>query len=173
MCDPVTISAAALFALQAGSQVAGHIGTNQAYKANQQAANYSFARDTEAINRQDAQLQAENSERSFDTAIAIAKDRQLLPGHQLPTVRQTAVDLTINPNTVLRAYRELEIRGVIETHQGTGTFVSTQKAEPSTLERQRQLDQLVTEFVARAAAAGFQPQDLLSALHERTGKNNP
>ena len=99
--------------------------------------------------------------------------RQLLPGHQLPTVRQTAVDLTINPNTVLRAYRELEIRGVIETHQGTGTFVSTQKAEPSTLERQRQLDQLVTEFVARAAAAGFQPQDLLSALHERTGKNNP
>lgn len=75
MCDPVTISAAALFALQAGSQVAGHIGTNQAYKANQQAANYSFARDTEAINRQDAQLQAENSERSFDTAIAIAKDQ--------------------------------------------------------------------------------------------------
>ena len=44
----------------------------------------------------------------------------LLPGDQLPTVRQVAVDLSINPNTVVRAYRELEIRGVLETQQGTG-----------------------------------------------------
>ena len=48
----------------------------------------------------------------------------LASGHQLPTVRQMAVDLAINPNTVLRAYRELEIRGVLETQQGTGTFIS-------------------------------------------------
>jgi len=75
MCDPLTIGTAATLALSVGQQVLTHVGTNQAYKANQQAANYSFARDQEAINRQDAQLQAENSESAFDTAIAIAQDQ--------------------------------------------------------------------------------------------------
>ena len=51
----------------------------------------------------------------------------LAAGDQLPTVRQVAVDLAINPNTVLRAYRELEIRGVLDTQQGTGTFISDRK----------------------------------------------
>ena len=53
----------------------------------------------------------------------------LTAGYQLPTVRQVAVDLSINPNTVVRAYRELEIRGVLETQQGTGTFISHQKVK--------------------------------------------
>ena len=52
----------------------------------------------------------------------------LAAGDQLPTVRQLAVDLAINPNTVIRAYRELEMRDVLETQQGTGTFISRQKA---------------------------------------------
>ena len=52
---------------------------------------------------------------------------KLAGGDQIPTVRQVAVDLAINPNTVVRAYRELEIRGVLETQQGTGTFISHQK----------------------------------------------
>src|ERR1700739_2273143 len=60
-------------------------------------------------------------------------------GHQLPTVRQVAVDLSINPNTVVRAYRELEIRGVLETQQGTGTFISQQKVRRDDAERQRSL----------------------------------
>src|SRR5271169_4149127 len=72
------------------------------------------------------------------------------PGHQLPTVRQVAVDLAINPNTVLRAYRELEIRGVLDTQQGTGTFISDRKVKQDDAERDRKLDQLVAEFVARA-----------------------
>src|ERR1041385_263234 len=71
-------------------------------------------------------------------------------GDQLPTVRQGAVDLSINPNTVGGAYRELEIRGVLETQQGTGTFVSHQKAQPDLVERERRLNQIVSEFVARA-----------------------
>src|SRR6266542_4558925 len=78
----------------------------------------------------------------------------LAPGDQLPTVRQLAVDLSINPNTVTRAYRELEIRGVLETEQGTGTFVSEQKVKSNEVERRRQLGQLVTEFVSRAGASG-------------------
>src|SRR6201997_954663 len=84
----------------------------------------------------------------------------LAPGDQLPTVRQVAVDLSINPNTVVRAYRELEIRGVLETQQGTGTFISHQKVEPDEVESQRQLTQLVGEFVARAGAAGFTIEEL-------------
>jgi GntR family transcriptional regulator len=91
----------------------------------------------------------------------------LAAGHQLPTVRQVAVDLSINPNTVVRAYRELEIRGVLETQQGTGTFISHQKVKRDDVERERQLMQLVTDFVARAGAAGFTIEDLLRQLRER------
>ena len=91
----------------------------------------------------------------------------LPPRHQLPTVRQVAVDLSINPNTVVRAYRELEIRGVLETQQGTGTFISHQKVKRDDVERERQLTQLVTDFVARAGAAGFTIEDLLEQLRER------
>ena len=90
----------------------------------------------------------------------------LKPGDQLPTVRQLAVDLTINPNTVVRAYRELEIRGVLETQQGTGTFISHQKVIGDRVERQRRLSQLISEFVARAGAGGFTVQDLLEQLHD-------
>jgi len=91
----------------------------------------------------------------------------LAAGHQLPTVRQVAVDLSINPNTVARAYRELEIRGVLETQQGTGTFISHQKVKRDDLERERQLAQLVADFVARAGAAGFTIEDFLEQLRER------
>ena len=91
----------------------------------------------------------------------------LAAGHQLPTVRQVAVDLSINPNTVVRAYRELEIRGVLETQQGTGTYISQQKVKRDDVERDRQLTQLVADFVARAGAAGFTIDDLLEQLKER------
>ncbi len=90
----------------------------------------------------------------------------LAGGDQLPTVRQVAVDLSINPNTVMRAYRELEIRGVLETQQGTGTFISHKKVERDEVERQRQLNQLVSEFVARAGSTGFTVQELLEQLHD-------
>jgi GntR family transcriptional regulator len=91
----------------------------------------------------------------------------LAAGYQLPTVRQVAVDLSINPNTVMRAYRELEIRGVLETQQGTGTFIGQQKVKRDDVERQRQLNQLVTEFISRAGAAGFTVGELLEQIHER------
>ncbi len=90
----------------------------------------------------------------------------LAAGDQLPTVRQLAVDLAINPNTVLRAYRELELGGLLETHQGTGTFISQQKLRRCDAERDRQLSQIVSDFVARAGAAGFTVEDLLKQLHQ-------
>lgn len=88
----------------------------------------------------------------------------LAGGEQLPTVRQVAVELSINPNTVMRAYRELEIRGTLETRQGTGTFIADQKGEPDLPERQRRLSQLVGEFIARAGSAGFTVQELIEQL---------
>ncbi|HXS96770.1 MAG TPA: GntR family transcriptional regulator [Candidatus Limnocylindrales bacterium] len=88
----------------------------------------------------------------------------LPPGHQLPTVRQVAVDLAINPNTVMRAYRELEIRGVIETQQGTGTFIARQKSKRQDAERERRLAQLAEDFIARGAASGFTLPELLDEL---------
>jgi GntR family transcriptional regulator len=96
----------------------------------------------------------------------------LAAGDQLPTVRQVAVDLAINPNTVVRAYRELEIRGLLETQQGTGTFITQKKIQRGEVERQRQLNQLVSEFVGRAGANGFTVQDLLEQLRDfQTGQD--
>jgi GntR family transcriptional regulator len=92
----------------------------------------------------------------------------LAAGDQLPTVRQLAVDLEINPNTVMRAYRELELGGMLETHQGTGTFISDKKVSRNNAERERQLDQLAGEIAARAGAAGFTIDELLERLRELT-----
>jgi len=90
----------------------------------------------------------------------------LTVGDQLPTVRQLAVDLSLNPNTVVRAYRELELSGLLETHQGTGTFVNAQKIRGGEEERSRQLAQIVGDCVARAGAAGFSVEDLIERLCE-------
>jgi GntR family transcriptional regulator len=90
----------------------------------------------------------------------------LATGDQLPTVRQLAVELQINPNTVVRAYKELEIRGLLATHHGTGTFIGNTKVKRSELEHQRRLNQLIGDFVARAGAAGFTVEELLGQLHE-------
>ena len=90
----------------------------------------------------------------------------LTVGDQLPTVRQLAVDLSINPNTVVRAYRELELGGVLETHQGTGTFISAQKVQGGDAELSRQLAQIIADAVARAGAIGFTVEDLIEQLRE-------
>jgi len=97
---------------------------------------------------------------------AIARS-ELRPGDQLPTVRQLAVDLAINPNTVGKAYSQLEILGILQTQQGSGTFISPQKVEVSELERQEKLDTLCREFISNAASYGFTLDELIEALHDR------
>ncbi len=91
----------------------------------------------------------------------------LQPGAQLPTVRQLAVDLSINPNTVIRAYREMEIEGLLETHQGSGTFIGDRKPDVDAIERQRMLDQIITELLARASSYGLSLEDVLTGLQQR------
>ncbi|UCF37611.1 MAG: GntR family transcriptional regulator [Acidobacteriota bacterium] len=91
----------------------------------------------------------------------------LEPGDRLPTIRQLAVDLEINLNTVARAYRELEYEGVIETQQGSGTFVGQRKPQVDELERQRMLDQILTELLARASDYGFTVAEVFDGLGRR------
>src|SRR6266478_6991209 len=102
----------------------------------------------------------------IDQVIGGMASGTLAGGDQLPTVRQLAVDLSINPNTVVRAYRELEIRGILTTHQGTGTFITPVKVEPNDADRQRRLSQLVSDFVAHAGGAGFTLQEVMDRLAE-------
>lgn len=90
----------------------------------------------------------------------------LLPGERLPTVRQLAVDLKVNPNTVVRAWRELELTGFLTTHQGTGTFVTQAKVERSVAEHEEKLDRLVAEFVARAGREGFTLHEIRTRLED-------
>jgi GntR family transcriptional regulator len=102
----------------------------------------------------------------IDQVLAGIASGRLAVGSQLPTVRQVAVDLAINPNTVVRAYRELEIRGMLETQQGTGTFIAQREVQQDDVERRRRLAQLVSEFVARAGSAGFTVDELKEQLND-------
>lgn len=103
-------------------------------------------------------------ERGLRAAIATGR---LVPGDQLPTVRQLAVDLQINANTVARVYAELERSGVIETRRGVGSFISaTAERARSPREHDKRLRAFVTRMLADADAAGFSFDDLMSALDE-------
>ena len=103
-------------------------------------------------------------ERALRAAVATGR---LQPGDQLPTVRQLAVDLSVNANTVARVYAELERAGVIETRRGVGSFVcgTAARAHPPR-EHDRRLRAFVTRLLADADAAGFTLEDVMQALEE-------
>ncbi len=96
----------------------------------------------------------------------IASDR-LMPGEQLPTVRALAVHLQVNPNTVRKAYSELEILGILDTQQGTGTFVSHQQVEIDEDEKKRMLRQICDELVARGSQYGFTVKEIVTHMQRR------
>jgi GntR family transcriptional regulator len=106
----------------------------------------------------------------IDQVLLAVADGRFSPGTQLPTVRQLAVDLSVNLNTVAKAYREMEIRGIVDTQQGTGTFVSTRRAERKTSERRKALEGLVDRFVSLASSSGFSLDELADALTDRAAK---
>ena len=92
---------------------------------------------------------------------------RLRPGEQLPTVRALAVDLAVNPNTVIKAYTELERQGVVTTEQGSGTFVAPLPAVVLAPEdRQAKLRALCAEFLGQVAQYGFGPDDVLRAVRK-------
>ena len=101
---------------------------------------------------------------------AIATGR-LRVGEQLPTVRQLAVDLRVNANTVAKVYAELERSGILETRRGVGTFVSARhSAGNHREEHEKHLAELVERFVEEAGAMGFSIDDLLAQLESRRKK---
>jgi len=103
----------------------------------------------------------------IDQVLFAITSGRLKAGDQLPTVRQLAVDLAVNPNTVARAYRDLELLQFVTTQQGTGTFVAPTKGKVSDVERHRKLDQLCEELVAQSGRYGFTLDEIIQALDER------
>ena len=95
-------------------------------------------------------------------------DGRLENGDQLPTVRSLAVALKINPNTVGRAYNELEIRGIVNTQQGTGTFISDKIIELTDVEKEKILSELTRPYLSNARAYGFTLDELIKHLQSMT-----
>src|SRR6187549_116225 len=90
---------------------------------------------------------------------------QLRPGEQLPTIRALAVELAVNPNTIIKAYSELEHEGLLASEQGSGTFIAARPgAALSAAEQQAKLHNLCAEFLAQAARYGFAPGEVVQAI---------
>lgn len=106
-------------------------------------------------------------ERGLRAAIATGR---LASGAQLPTVRQLAVELRVNANTVARVYSDLERAGVLETRRGVGSFVSASPAiaQPRR-DRERHLKVFVARMLADADAAGLTVDELVGALQRAKG----
>ncbi len=94
---------------------------------------------------------------------------ELTEGHHLPSVRQLAATLRVNPATVVQAYRELEREGFVELKHGAGTFVRGISEERKKGERIRGAAELVQEMLSEAARLGVDGQDLRTALDRELG----
>src|ERR1700734_4020666 len=105
-------------------------------------------------------------ERAIRVSIATGR---LRPGDKLPTVRQLAVDLRINANTVAKVYAELERAGVVATQRGVGTFIhELENKAVSPADRRRQLMARVEEFFSKAQVLGFTEQEALESINARS-----
>lgn len=95
------------------------------------------------------------------------------PGERLPTVRQLSVDLQVNLNTIAKAYSELELRGIVNTQQGTGTFISENKATVDPIEKEKGLNRLCCTFLDEIAPLGIKTDDAVVTLKkiEKERKN--
>lgn len=103
----------------------------------------------------------------IDQILAGIATGSLRHGEQLPTVRALAVDLKVNLNTVAKAYKELEIRGVLTTQQGSGTFIATVTVERDEVERRRKVVQVVDDLLARSAGLGLPLSELVAEIEDR------
>lgn len=87
-------------------------------------------------------------------------------GEQLPTVRALAVELKVNLNTVAKAYRELEIQNVLETQQGTGTFINNIETPIAEKDKIKKLQEICNEFSTIAFSYGFTTNDIIDQLQK-------
>ena len=91
----------------------------------------------------------------------------LRPGEQLPSVREVALQITVNPNTVAKAYRELELQGIVETRRGTGTFVSKEVVSISKEERSRTVAELIDRALDEAEHLRMSESELMRLFDDR------
>jgi GntR family transcriptional regulator len=92
---------------------------------------------------------------------------KLMVGEQLPTVRSLAVELKVNLNTVAKAYKELEIRNILETHQGTGTFINKSDFVLTEKEKQSKIQEICREFMSIAYNYGFSVDAIIHELQKQ------
>jgi GntR family transcriptional regulator len=97
----------------------------------------------------------------------------LAPGDRLPSVRELAQELSINPNTVVRAYEALERDGVVNRRQGAGCFVTGRASSLNGRERRRQLSDLAARIVTEGHHLGFSPDEIRTAIEEALGRLSP
>jgi len=95
----------------------------------------------------------------------------LSTGEQLPTVRALAVELKVNLNTVAKAYKELEIQDILETQQGTGTFISATENKVFESERKHKLQSIIQEFTTITFSYGFTIDEIIDELKNQTNGN--
>ena len=91
---------------------------------------------------------------------------QLKLGEQLPTVRALAVELKVNLNTVSKAYKELEIKNILETQQGTGTFINKTENVVSEKEREDKLKEICMQFSSVEFSYGFNLDEVMRELKD-------
>ena len=91
----------------------------------------------------------------------------LRPGEELPPIRTLALQLTVTPNTVVKAYSELEAAGIVHTRRGSGTFVSEGRSHLALRERRRLIEQRIDALLAEAHQLNFDTEDVLRMLRER------
>ncbi|OHD26273.1 MAG: GntR family transcriptional regulator [Spirochaetes bacterium GWD1_27_9] len=89
---------------------------------------------------------------------------KLKPGDKLPTIRQLAIDLKINPNTIAKAYNELEIRGLVITQVGSGTFISYKKIDVSEIELKKKADEICGKFLQEISSLGIDKNEAINIL---------
>ena len=107
-------------------------------------------------------------ERAIRQSVAIGK---LIVGDRLPTVRELAVQLKINANTVARVYRELEHDGLLETRRGVGTFIARTEKQPAKRERERRMEEVTADILARIQSEGISLADMLEHLQSIQSKS--
>ena len=90
---------------------------------------------------------------------------KLKTSEQLPTVRALAVQLKINLNTIAKAYKELEILGILDTQQGSGTFINGNGFVLTDEEKQKKIMDICKEFLTVAYAYGFSKEEVITELY--------
>jgi GntR family transcriptional regulator len=96
--------------------------------------------------------------------------KRLLPGDKLPTIRALAIELKINPNTIAKAYNELEIRGIVVTQVGSGTYVSDKEINMAENERQKKIEESLARFLREMDALGVSRSELPRLIREFRGE---